>query len=408
MEIINVGPTKVDPITEKYIQVNSIIKEIEQMLIKTHILEWNSIDFNEYGSLYKDTRESNFHEVLNFQTGPLITCHQTMKYLSDNRDPGIFYVVWCPNYDGCDFQLSPIANKEHLSELFDEYITVLTFIKKILISKYHYHVYFEKYIYDNITDCINTITEYINPMKFIVKDLYLNHPDYNYKFEAKYYLDKINELIKQNEHSEYVWEVIEGHFDKIDKCLSGQEVIMRIQTCYDKIYNYYNGDKLISHKNEKASTKYRHWRKTKEMREYVNEVYNTIEKEREYMINSWRKIDMMVTKLYYELNFYDDVSIYEEEDSELIGNYLKIIYETIRDNQWKRERSDVIETIISIIEENQKKIMGVISKYAFQCYYEDVDDSYERWYDTFPQFNKKYLSPIRKMVKWCVDLERFH
>ena len=117
---------------------------------------------------------------------------------------------------------------------------------------------------------------------------------------------------------------------------------------------------------------------------------------------------MMITKLYYELDFCNDESIYEEEDSELIGNYLKIIYETIRDNQWKREQLDVIDNIITVIEENQKKIMDVIGKYAFQCCYEDVDDSYERWYDTFPDFNKKYLSPIRKMVKWCVDFERFH
>ena len=378
------------------------------MLIKTHILEWNSIDFNDYGSVHKDIHESDFHEVLNFQIGSLITCRQTMKYLSDSRDPDIFYNVWCPNYDGCDFQLSPIANKEHLSELFDEYITVLTFIKKILISKYHNHVYFEKYIYDNITECIDIITVYINPMKFIVKDLYLNNPNYNYKFEAKYYLDKINELIKQNEHSEYVWEVIEGHFSEIDKCLTGQEVIMRIQTCYDKIYNYYNGVKIISRKNEKESIKYRNWRKTKEIQEYINDAYNTIEKEREYVTNSWRKINMMITKLYYELDFCNDESIYEEEDSELIGNYLKIIYETICNNKWKREQLDVIDNIITVIEENQKKIMDVIGKYAFQCCYEDVDDSYERWYDTFPQFNEKYLSPIREMVKWCVDLERFH
>jgi hypothetical protein len=302
-----------------------------------------------------------------------------LRYLSDNRDPGLFYIMWCVEDDKYNFQLSTTANKDHLSELFDEYIFVLTSIKDMLFNEDYGYVCIEEFMYDNIKDSIETITYYINSIKFIIKDLYINHPNYSYKFEAKYYLDKI---------SVYASKVIEEYLDKIDECLSEEEIITRLQTCYDKI---------VSNNNEEITTK--------EIHGYIDKAYIAIEKEREYITKPWRKIDMLITKLYIELDLSDDDYIYEEEDSDLIGGYLKTIYETILNCYNKRDKPDVI---IPIIEENQKKIMNVISKYAFLCYYEEPDDSYERWYDTFPDFNKKYLSPIKKIIKECVGLERFH
>jgi hypothetical protein len=233
-------------------------------------------------------------------------------------------------------------------------------------------------VFINLKDTVDTITYYIDSIKFIIRELYINHPNYSYKFEAKYYLDKI---------SVYASKVIEEYLDKIDECLSGEEIIMRLQTCYDKI---------VSNNNEEITTK--------EIHGYIDKAYIAIEKEREYITKPWRKIETLMTKLYIELDFSDDDFIYEEEDSDLIGGYLKIIYETIFNCYNKRDKPDVI---IPSIEENQKKIMNVISKYAFLCYYEEPDDSYERWYDTFPDFNKKYLSPIKKIIKECVDLESF-
>ena len=52
-------------IAEKYIQVNSIIKEIEESLVKMHILNWNSVDFDEYSDyLYDVVNRSDFNEVI--------------------------------------------------------------------------------------------------------------------------------------------------------------------------------------------------------------------------------------------------------------------------------------------------------------------------------------------------------
>lgn len=359
-------------ITEKYIQINHIINEIEELFEKAYKSNYNS---------------DNSNILLSVNTYPLYACRRMLRYLSDNRDPGLFYAMWCVEDNKYDFQLSPIANKDHLSELFDEYIFVLSSTKDMLFNEDYVYVCISEFMRDNLKDAIETITYYIDSIKFIIKDLYINHPNYSYKFEAKYYLDKITKFVNQNKISVYVSKVIEEYLDKIDECLSGEEIITRLQTCYDKIVS--NSNKDIS---------------TKEIHKYINKAYVAIEKEREYITKPWRKIDMLITKLYIELDLSDDDFIYEEEDSDLIGDYLKTIYEIIHDCYTKHDKPD---DIIPIVEENQKKIMDVISKYAFLCYYEEPDDSYERWYDTFPDFNKKYLTPIKKIIKECVSLERF-
>lgn len=389
-------------ITEKYIQINRIIKEIEQMLIKTHILEWNSIDFDNYSDyVYKNPNNFFFIDAINSQRDYLNICERVMKFLSDNRDPEIFESIWSVN-DKYKFQLSPIASKEHLSELFDEYIFILTSIQEMLIGCYTKYTYFSPYIRDNISDCISTLERYIKPMRFIVKDLYINHPNYNYKFEAKYYLDKINELINQNIHSDYVWEVIDGHLKDMDKCLSGEEIIIHLQICHDKIYNYYNGDRIISSKNEELSAKYRPRHKTKEIHEYIDEAYITIEKDREYMTKSWRKINMLITKLFYELEFNSDVNAIKTRHWKLIGQHLKIIYDVVNNDD-----DDPVDpvVILPIIEEQQKNIMEVLGNYSFQYWY---DDPHGIDYESYPYLKKKYILPIESIVKYQVSHEYFH
>ena len=398
MEIINVGSTKVDPITEKYIQINSIIKEIEQMLIKTHILEWNSVDFKDYTNYeYKNKDSFVPDDVVDTQIEHLSVTYRMLKYLSDSRDPEIFDNIWFVNKE-YKFDLSSTASKEHLSELFDEYILVLKATKNILFENYYEHIYFSKYIYDNITECIDMLKSYINPIKFIVKDLYINHPDYSYKFEAKYYLDKINNLVKQNKQSKYVTYVIKEHLDKIDECLSGEEIIMRLQTCYDKIHNYYNGDKLISNKTEELVIECKRYEKAREISEYINEAYIAIEKEREYMTNSWGKINMLITKIYHELRFsnHENAIVWKHWDS--IEQYLKIIYDTLHN-------TNDLTAIISTIEEQQKNIMNVLGNYSFQFW---TDDPHNIDYESCPYLKEKYILPIISFVKPKADWERFH
>ena len=107
-------------ITKKYIQINHIIKDIEQIFEKTYKLDYNS---------------DNFNKILSINTYPLYVCRRMMRYLSDNRDPGLFYIMWCVDDDKYNFQLSTIASKDHLSELFDEYIFVLSSTKDMLFNE---------------------------------------------------------------------------------------------------------------------------------------------------------------------------------------------------------------------------------------------------------------------------------
>ena len=179
-------------ITDKYIQINHIIKEIEESLMKMHILNWNSVDFDEYSDyLYDDVDRSDFNEVIISQLDVLRLYYRLLKYLPGTHDH---------LYD---------ESKTQMLELFDEYEEALNRTKNELIKCYFEHQLFPTYTNEEATDYIKVIKSCINPMKFTIKDVFMNHPEFNYKFEAKYYLDKINQFVIKNKYPEYIYGIIE-------------------------------------------------------------------------------------------------------------------------------------------------------------------------------------------------------
>ena len=354
-------------ITDKYIQINHIIKEIEESLMKMHILNWNSVDFDEYSDyLYDDVDRSDFNEVIISQLDVLRLYYRLLKYLPGTHDH---------LYD---------ESKTQMLELFDEYEEALNRTKNELIKCYFEHQLFPTYTNEEATDYIKVIKSCINPMKFTIKDVFMNHPEFNYKFEAKYYLDKINQFVIKNKYPEYIYGIIEKQLNNIDECLSGEEVITRLQKCYNEI----NSSTI-----ERIFIETKYGRNIKEVQEYINNAYNTIEQEREYMTNPWRKIDMIFKKIVHELKFFDDEKDINRGGWYLINGCFQIIHNSMTKDI--NEPYNVLRDIESI----QHMFYTIIRSCLEISASKDVIDDDDNPSDIFSKYNEKYISPISEIIK---------
>lgn len=379
-----------DPITEKYTQINHIIKDIEELFIKTYIFEYNSIDLDDdYTDYQSPLLNPDVSDPISQHFKRINMCKETLEFLTTIRDQNVISLVWQSDKE---FIMNSNASTDNVSELFDEFIFILNETLSSLRTDFDKLNDFSTVTIEKLQYNYSLIAEDIKTIKYFVKDIYETQHERRY-YEAMCYIKKTEELLYYMKITDNEVDLVKKYYTFSDQNnpngMTEVDIVSCYKTCYDELLELESKTRYkrsVSELNE-SSRNYEIIKKN-----YITKAYTNIENVRSKNINYWKILLRITNKL-----------------SDKIRCIVK--YNTIKNEDW---RSIIIlfEKLIKRVEDNKSNslaktfvvgaiysdIMDIISKYMIQIWYGIADTRDKNQEEFFITLSTIYIIPAQKLI----------